>query len=707
MTQLRRIFCLAIFVIPLLLLPHRAAAQSATVTDDAFASTNATTQALNLNGQGIVLIVAGSSAMAGSPQVSVGLTKSYIKFQLMSSLPPGTTAANVTKATLKLYLSPLTKPSGTIDIYPLTSAWTESTLNPSSPPALASMAFATQIPVSQANSFLVVDVTKLVQEWLMGSANGGLDNDGIALVADTGTTYVVFDSKESIVTSHEPRLEIVLANSGPQGAAGPQGPQGATGATGPAGAAATVSVGATTTVLSGTNAMVTNAGSSSAALLNFLIPQGIQGPQGTPGIPGIPGPIGQTGAAGAAGPAGTNGLGFNFRKAFDSAAAYALNDVVSYNGSSYAALTATKPGDSTPDLNPAWSLAAQQGAAGTQGLQGVQGPKGDQGLQGIQGLQGSQGTKGDQGLPGIPGLQGPLGPAGPQGPAGPAGTGSGSSSSSLLSAFLPGPLTQAYTAASFVADSPITVTRISANLKTAPDPSCQPMVLRVSDGASGQDVRILGGKAGKDTGAMSLKFGTGADLKVQVQTPANCSAGNPADANVVVQYRSQQSSDSETCAQSGLACNGICEETQSDLSNCGACGNVCPSIANGAPACSSGACTGACNYGFSTCGGFPANGCNFDLLVDSRNCGGCGNVCFTPANGSTYCSNGRCFPQCPQGYGLCGSTCLNFYGDPYNCGGCGGVCPSVTYVCGTHSCGLGTCDTYCTRAGSCSNYQCQ
>jgi hypothetical protein len=269
MTRPSKIRWFTLTAAALLLLPNRAAAQSATVTDDAFLSSNSNTQQLNTNGQGISLIVAGSSATVGNS--NVGATKTYIKFQMTSSLPPNTAAANVVKATLKLYLSPLTKPSGAIDIYPINSAWTETTLNPSSPPALASTPFATQIPVGQANSFLVVDVTKLVQEWLMGSANGGLDNDGIALVADSSTTYVVFDSKESIVTSHEPRLEIVLVNSGPQGPAGPAGAQGAAGATGPAGTAATVAVGKTTTGTPGSSALVTNAGtSSSAALLQVL-----------------------------------------------------------------------------------------------------------------------------------------------------------------------------------------------------------------------------------------------------------------------------------------------------------------------------------------------------------------------------------------------------------------------------------------------------
>ena len=212
-----------VLMILLVVFPGRVWAQSGTVTDDAFLSSNATAQLLNLNGQGVSLIVAGSSATVGS--LHVGATKTYLKFQLQSSLPPTTAAANVAKATLKLFLSPGTNPSGAIDIYPVASAWTESTLT-TSPPTLASTAFATGIAVGTTNKFLVVDVTQLVQQWLEGSANGGLDNDGIALLANTSTTYAVFDSKESVFTSHEPRLEIVLVNSGPQGPQGVPGPPG-------------------------------------------------------------------------------------------------------------------------------------------------------------------------------------------------------------------------------------------------------------------------------------------------------------------------------------------------------------------------------------------------------------------------------------------------------------------------------------------------
>lgn len=64
------------------------------------------------------------------------------------------------------------------------------------------------------------------------------------------------------------------------GPAGPQGPQGIPGV------AATIEVGTTTTGAAGTNAAVSNSGSSSAAVFNFTIPQGVQGVAGPQGPPG-------------------------------------------------------------------------------------------------------------------------------------------------------------------------------------------------------------------------------------------------------------------------------------------------------------------------------------------------------------------------------------------------------------------------------------
>ena len=67
---------------------------------------------------------------------------------------------------------------------------------------------------------------------------------------------------------------------GPVGPTGPEGPRGETGGTGGAGPAATITVGTVTTGAPGTNAAVTNVGTSSAAKFNFTIPRGEKGDPG-------------------------------------------------------------------------------------------------------------------------------------------------------------------------------------------------------------------------------------------------------------------------------------------------------------------------------------------------------------------------------------------------------------------------------------------
>ena len=62
---------------------------------------------------------------------------------------------------------------------------------------------------------------------------------------------------------------------------GPKGDTGATGATGASGAAATISVGTVSTTAYGNPAQVTNSGTSSAAVFDFVIPQGQPGEEVT------------------------------------------------------------------------------------------------------------------------------------------------------------------------------------------------------------------------------------------------------------------------------------------------------------------------------------------------------------------------------------------------------------------------------------------
>ena len=86
--------------------------------------------------------------------------------------------------------------------------------------------------------------------------------------------------------------------------AGEQGPQGDPGPAGADGAAATIAVGSVTTGEAGTQASVTNAGTSSAAVLNFTIPRGAKGDKGDKGDAGPQGEKGEQGEQGPVGPAG-------------------------------------------------------------------------------------------------------------------------------------------------------------------------------------------------------------------------------------------------------------------------------------------------------------------------------------------------------------------------------------------------------------------
>lgn len=117
---------------------------------------------------------------------------------------------------------------------------------------------------------------------------GTVTSGANANVTNVGTpTSAVFD------------FVLPRGEKGDTGDQGIQGIQGTTGATGATGQAATIAVGTITTGAEGTNAAITNSGTSSAAVFNFTIPRG------------------NTGAAGATGAAGT--VGADGKSAFASA----------------------------------------------------------------------------------------------------------------------------------------------------------------------------------------------------------------------------------------------------------------------------------------------------------------------------------------------------------------------------------------------------
>jgi hypothetical protein len=180
-------------------------------------------------------VTPGNAANYGAlPNINVGGTSSFlgmVQFDL-STLPAGTTGSSVAKATLILYVNKLGAP-GSVNIDIANGPWTEGGVNGNNTPTPGGVV-ATGVPVNTASTYLAIDATRAVVNWL----DRVTLNQGFLIQPGSPGVAVYFDSKESTSTSHPPQLEITLIGpAGPQGATGPAGPQGATGPIGPAGPA--------------------------------------------------------------------------------------------------------------------------------------------------------------------------------------------------------------------------------------------------------------------------------------------------------------------------------------------------------------------------------------------------------------------------------------------------------------------------------------
>jgi hypothetical protein len=110
---------------------------------------------------------------------------------------------------------------------------------------------------------------------------------GQAATVTVGSTATGDPGSDAIVVNSGTSSAAVLDFTIPRGDAGDQGPQGIPGTPGTPGAAATVAAGTTTTGAPGSDAAVVNVGTSSAAVFNFTIPRGDAGDQGPQGVPGV------------------------------------------------------------------------------------------------------------------------------------------------------------------------------------------------------------------------------------------------------------------------------------------------------------------------------------------------------------------------------------------------------------------------------------
>ena len=235
-------------------------------------------------------------------------------------------------------------------------------------------------PVGVMDSFVLVDVTAQVQNWI----NTPGSNHGIA-IAGTGGADVLLDSKESSATSHPASLELLIVGpAGPTGPLGVTGPTGVNGATGPTGTAGAIG----TTGATGVTGPAGASGSSGPA-----------GPTGVAGITGVTGPTGPLGHAGATGATGAAGV----------TGPTGITGSTGLNGAAGATGVNGNTGPTGP--NGPTGLAGSTGVTGANGVAGAAGPTG---ITGVTGSTGAAGNQGSQGLMGAVGSTGPTGITGAQ-----------------------------------------------------------------------------------------------------------------------------------------------------------------------------------------------------------------------------------------------------------------------------------------------------
>ena len=190
----------------------------------------------------------------------------------------------------------------------------------------------------QGNSNIIPSSNTSV--WSVMASKGDIGATGAVGSAGTvtiGTTTTGSAGGNASVSNTGTSSEAVLNFTLPKGASGTAGVQGSVGLTGPTGAAgdnATIAMGTITTLPESSNATVVNAGTDTAAVLNFGLPMGQTGAQGT----------------------------FRWKGAYSATYTYGTNDVAYYNGSSYVAIQGSL--DNIPTNTTYWEKMAAAGAEG-------------------------------------------------------------------------------------------------------------------------------------------------------------------------------------------------------------------------------------------------------------------------------------------------------------------------------------------------------
>lgn len=142
-----------------------------------------------------------------------------------------------------------------------------------------------------------------------------------------------------------------------------------------------------------------------------------------------------------------------------------------------------------------------------------------------------------------------------------------------------------------------------------------------------------------------------------------------------------------------------CETSLASVSNCGACGRTCGTVASGSMACRAGDCViGACDTGRADCNASIADGCETALGTTS-DCSSCGDACEL-AHATEICSAGACgISSCDAGWGDCDGVtatgCETPLDNAANCGSCEVRCTPPTPLCSEGTVGVVECRAAC------------
>lgn len=137
------------------------------------------------------------------PNLAVGEGNvTLVQFDL-STLPAGVSGPGILKATLTIFVNQVGK-GGTLDVAPVLTAWSESTVTHLTLPGIG-LPIGAGVSVELADDYYSYDVTAQVQDWVASPTT----NFGLALTSPSGLIYL--DSKESTATSHPAKLDVTVA----------------------------------------------------------------------------------------------------------------------------------------------------------------------------------------------------------------------------------------------------------------------------------------------------------------------------------------------------------------------------------------------------------------------------------------------------------------------------------------------------------------